>query len=367
MNTKVKQREEFIVNILYFSAIVAFIYLFFKYAFSLFSPFLVGLCIAIAIDPIIRFLNSKLKVTRAVWSIMLTLLTWFLISLLAFKVGEIIYDQAKNLLSYIQSINATEIMSNINKYIIGFAEDVAPNLVDPLKDLVNRLVSTVVTFSTDLLGNLTNFVLSLPNILILLVVSIISSIFISIDLLKIKSFLTKQIPARYKVDILESREFLNNKIFRIIRAYVIIICITFFELLAGFMLIDIEYAVLMAFLVSILDLLPIIGTATFLIPWAFVTMLGGNIPTGIGLIAIAVVVSVVREIIQPRIVGSQIGLSPLLTLISIYIGLKAFGLPGLFIAPITLIFIKNLNDSGRIKLWKSEENSEITDSEETDK
>ncbi|MDF2686954.1 MAG: sporulation integral rane protein YtvI, partial [Clostridia bacterium] len=181
------------------------------------------------------------------------------------------------------------------------------------------------------------------------------------DLPKIKSFLTKQIPARYKVDILESREFLYNKIFRIIRAYVIIICITFVELLLGFMLIGIEYAVLMAFLVSILDLLPIIGTSTFLIPWALVTMIGGDIKTGIGLIVIAVIVSVVREVIQPRIVGSQIGLTPLLTLISMYVGLKAFGLPGLLIAPILLIFIKNLNDSGRIKIWKSEDSPEITD------
>jgi sporulation integral membrane protein YtvI len=361
MNNKVKQRGDFLINILYFAAIVILVFLFFKYAFDLFSPFLVGLCIAIAIDPLIRFLNSKLKVNRVAWSVFLTLLTWSLLSFLVFKVGEIIYDQAKNLLNYIQDLNATSIMTDINKYVVNFVDGFAPNWVTPLKDLVSRLVSSVVTFATDLLGNLTNFLLSIPNLLIFLVVSIVSSVFISIDLPKIKSFLIKQIPARYKVDILESKEFLYNKIFRIVRAYVIIICITFAELLLGFMLIDIEYAVLMAFLVSVLDLLPIVGTSSFLIPWALVTMIGGDIKTGIGLIVIAVIVSVVREVIQPRIVGSQIGLTPLLTLISMYVGLKAFGLPGLFIAPISLIFIKNLNDSGRINLWKSEENPEITD------
>ena len=358
MPEKTEARKRFLINILFISAIVVIIYIFFKYVFSWIAPFVVGIVIAIALDPLIRLINKKLRVKRTPVAILITVLLWIIIGFIIFKIGEVVYNQALNLLEYINTLDPKSIVSDISKWITNQINDAAPELVKPVNDMLSQAASALVSFATSILQGLTGFLFKLPDILIFLVVSIMASIFISIDLPKIKTFFELQIPKKNRIDFIEARDFFQNKIFNLVRAYAIILTITFLELLVCFYLIGIQYAFLLAMLVALLDLLPIIGTSTFLVPWGIITMIGGDIKTGIWLIVIAVVVSVVREIIQPRIVGSQIGLSPLLTLLSMYVGLKIFGLIGMFIVPLLLIFLKNLNDSGKIRLWKTPENDE---------
>ena len=137
-------------------------------------------------------------------------------------------------------------------------------------------------------------------------------------------------------------------------AYMLIMTITFGELLLGLLFLRVDYAVLIALVVAVLDILPIIGTGTILIPWGIIEIIKANYALGAGILVLCAVISVVREVIEPRIVGSRLGLSPLLSLVLMYAGLKLFGVLGMFVVPLTMIYLKFLNDTDRIALWRSD-------------
>ncbi len=128
--------------------------------------------------------------------------------------------------------------------------------------------------------------------------------------------------------------------------------ITFIELSIGLSILRIENSIIIAFLISIFDILPVLGTGGIMIPWTIITALQGNIPMAFALLVVYLVVTIIRNIIEPKIVGSQIGLHPVVTLISMFVGAQLFGVIGLFGFPITLSLLRHLNDTGAIKLFK---------------
>ena len=139
-----------------------------------------------------------------------------------------------------------------------------------------------------------------------------------------------------------------------LRAYFFIIVITFSELYLGFLILDVEYAVGLALLIAVVDILPVLGTGTILIPWTLICFLKKDFYLGIGLAIMYLVIAVIRQIIEPRIVGRSIGLHPLVTLASMYVGLKLGGLLWLILLPVAVNVLKNLNEEGKIRLWKTE-------------
>lgn len=368
---KTKKRLGFLINSFYFVAIGALILLAFRIAIGWLIPFIIGFLFAIVLDPVIRFLSRKMKIKRTLWSIVLVLVIWGILALILFKIGQIVYDQAAGLLNALNTAPINQIYQNISGWLTDLIKNNLPSLYESIdakmiSDTVSSIGSELISVAQSILSGLTGFVMSLPDFLISLIVTIMASIFISIDYPNIRTFLAAQLSKRNRGNVLETKDFFKNKIFSIVRAYAIIITITFIELFIGFTIIGLNNALLMALLISLLDLLPIVGTATFLVPWGIIVIIQGDLLVGIGLIVIAIVVSVIREAIQPKIVGSQIGLNPLLTLLTMYVGLKVFGLLGMFLVPLTAIFLKNLNDTGRIHLWKTPDSEVIATVEKVD-
>ena len=130
-------------------------------------------------------------------------------------------------------------------------------------------------------------------------------------------------------------------------------CITFCELLLSFSILKLNYAVLLALLITIFDVLPLCRLQHGTDSLGVISIALGNISLGIGLLVTSIVIGIVRNTIEPKIVGKQIGLHPLIVLVSIYIGGKILGLIGIFIFPITIMFIKMLKEEGYIRGWKS--------------
>ena len=131
-----------------------------------------------------------------------------------------------------------------------------------------------------------------------------------------------------------------------------IITITFIELSIGLSIVRVENAITIALLIACVDILPVLGTGGIVIPWIFIELFKGNIPLAIGLTIIYVTITVVRNIIEPKIVGQQVGLHPIIMLVCIFIGARLFGFLGIFALPIMVIILKNLNDTGKIKILK---------------
>ena len=121
---------------------------------------------------------------------------------------------------------------------------------------------------------------------------------------------------------------------------------------AGMLLMRQEYALLLAALIALIDALPVFGTGTVLVPWAAVECLLGNVPKGAALLALFAVISVVRSVLEPKLVAPQAGLPPLASLAAMYVGFCAMGVAGMVLSPVLLLLVKQLHDGGYIRLWR---------------
>ena len=128
--------------------------------------------------------------------------------------------------------------------------------------------------------------------------------------------------------------------------------LTFLEVFLGLTLLRVDYALLIALVTAVVDILPVLGTGTVMIPWGIAMLVTGNYPLGVGLLILYAVITVVRQMLEPRVVGHQIGLYPLVTLMCMFIGTYLFGAVGLFGVPILVTLLVHLNASGDIHLFK---------------
>jgi predicted PurR-regulated permease PerM len=141
-----------------------------------------------------------------------------------------------------------------------------------------------------------------------------------------------------------------------IKAYAIIITITFCELGLGLSILTFlkvysgSYIFIIAALTAIIDIIPVLGTGTVLIPWALYNLISGNYSLAVGLLVIYACITVIRQIIEPKLVAAQLGIPAFLTIVSMFIGSQIFGVIGIFILPITIVMLKLLNDEGIIHI-----------------
>ena len=125
--------------------------------------------------------------------------------------------------------------------------------------------------------------------------------------------------------------------------------LTFVELFIGFLIWGVKKPLLIAFVIALVDILPILGLGIILVPWIIISLFQKNFFLAIGLGVLYLIITILRNVIEPKIVGKQIGLSPLVSLIAVYVGFRAFGVLGMFVLPIILIVIRDLIKSGTIK------------------
>jgi len=128
--------------------------------------------------------------------------------------------------------------------------------------------------------------------------------------------------------------------------------ITFIELAVGLSILRVDGALSVAVLIAFVDILPVFGTGTIVIPWGIIELLKGNTLFAIGLAILYVIITVVRNVLEPKLVGKQIGLHPLVMLICMYVGVKVFGFTDLFILPIIAVIMKYLYDNDKIHFFK---------------
>ena len=200
-----------------------------------------------------------------------------------------------------------------------------------------------------------------PSFIVSFVVTIIAACFTTSEYPYIIEFIKYQFPEGRRNDLAKAKNLLKTSLSKMGKAYLLIILITFAEMSLGLTVLRLtgifesNYIVIIAAITALLDILPVLGAGTILIPWAAYSFITGNVAMGIGLAVMYVIIFVVRQIIEPKLVAGQLGLSPIVTIAALYFGLKLFGVLGMFITPVFVIMLKLLNDEGIINLWKSPE------------
>jgi sporulation integral membrane protein YtvI len=212
----------------------------------------------------------------------------------------------------------------------------------------------ITSLLTSLASSLTGWISLIPNILLFLLVTVIALVYFAIDLEKINTRVRSFLPKSLSERLSGVREGFLQTSGKYIGAYLLLMLETFGILLVGFVILRIERAFSLALIVSVLDLLPIIGVGTVLVPWSIISFVTGDRLLGVGLLLLFVVNTVIRELTEPRIVGKSLDMHPLMTLAFIYVGYALFGLSGLVALPaLAMLFGAVFNNRHSAEVDKS--------------
>lgn len=341
-----------VVNIVLFLMGVVLVCLLVPRFLIFFMPFVVGWIIALIANPLVRFMEKRLKIVRKHSSMVIIIGTIALIvlggyGLIAWLAREI-YGFIGILPDLYESLLGDLEITGTN--LAGLSEKIPPELVEKLATIINSLteslgnvISTIGVPTVTAAGNIAK---NIPNILVNVIFTILSAYFFIAERDKIIQWGREHTPEelRSKWHFIAGR--FRSAVGGYFKAQFKIMGVVAVILLVGFFVLHIKYAILWAILVALLDFLPFFGTGTVLIPWAVLKVLSGNYKFAVGLIIIYLVSQLVRQLIQPKIVGDTIGLNPLSTMVFMYIGYKVGGIIAMIIAvPIGLIVI-NLYEAG---------------------
>ena len=353
-----EKKRKFIIDVLYVALILAIGYLLLRYALPLLSPFVVAFVIAYLLRRPIRFLARTLHMPKSLVAVLLVLLTYGLIGLVLVLAGIRVTATIGSLVDQIPAFYSSYVLPTLTSVTVWLEELLAgadPMVLNALDEIQNQLIQMLGQLVSSVSVWLTSFVsstaVSLPGLFIRILLMVISSFFVAIDYEKIVRFVLGVLHGRTRELVLQVKTYVVGTLFVCIWSYALIMFITFTELAIGLWIIGVERSTLIAMLIAIFDILPVLGTGGIMIPWSVLSLLGGDLTRGLSLLVLYLVITVIRNIIEPRIVGKQIGLHPVLTLMSMFVGTNLFGVVGLFGLPILLSLLRYLNEAGTISLY----------------
>ena len=366
-----EKRKKFIINFLYFAIIIAAIFFALQFALSLLFPFVAALFIAYILKHPINFIARKTKMPRKLAAILMVLIFYgtigtFLV-LASIRAFSIATDLVQRLPSIFR-IYVNPVLTDLFDQLEQALEQADPNILDTVDYLwsqfMQSLRSIVSNLSLTSMEAISNVASSLPMLFIKLLLMVISTFFIAMDYERLTGFCMRQLNGWARDIFLQVQKYVVGTLFVCIRSYALIMSITFMELFLGLSLFGVEYALLIALCIAVFDILPVLGTGGIMIPWAVITAILGDYPMALKLFGLYIFITIVRNIIEPKIVGSQIGLHPVVTLVSMFAGVQLFGVVGLFGFPIGLSLLMHLNRTGTIKIFKLTDEEESTSGEE---
>ena len=387
--TSTEKKKKFIINIVYTVILVALFYLFFKFAFGTILPILCAVVAAMILQKPVNFICKKTPLKRGLVSALAVLFGFAVVIsglvLLLIWVGS----EFKGFFQYvmIQFEDIPALVHKVEGYIanaIGFLpEKLETTVMDFVSEKLASLAAPTVTpddssmsidlsmLSTPLMG-IWNTAKQIPTTLVSIVVAIVACCFMTADFASVKRLVLGFFQPDTRTKIVRAKRLLFPSLGKMAKAYGIIITITFCELSLGLFLLklmgiyDSGYIFVIAILTAIIDIVPVLGTGTVLIPWAVVSLLNANYPMAIGLIIIYACITIIRQIIEPKLVAAQLGIPAFLTIVSMFIGSQIFGVIGIFILPITIVMLKLLNDEGIIHIFHYTDNEEVKAEEKVD-
>lgn len=350
-----ENRKRFIINVIYFVLLGGILLFVLKKFVPMFLPFLLGLLLAAILSPLAKLIANKCKIKQSYISILVLLCFYgMLTAVIAFSgsnIFEFLYGLAGKLPEYYAEVVAPQIQLLFEEIANGFPE-LQDEIVPIWTNIESTLQNEIMKVSTTLIGWGASWIVGFPVILIQFIFMVISSFFFIIDYDKIWEFVLRQFREEKRSMIVEVASSARTVVWKILRVYALMMTITFVELFIGFSILKFPMPMLLGFLVAIVDILPVLGTGTILIPWAMILCVIGKPGLGAGVFILYVVITVVRQSLEPRIIGQQVGLHPIVTLLCIFAGAQLIGVLGIFTFPVIATIIKKMNDEGTLRVFK---------------
>ncbi len=360
MNTE--KRKNFLINVLYFAVILSIIYVCFKFLSIYLMPFLIGMFACFIVQKPANVIAKKTKIPKSVLTIFFVVLTYAIVLIACVGIIYFLYTKILNFASAFVPVYLPILknaFSGINLKLAEIFKDLPQNILNTLNSLPSNILSAVAKNASTYLTNFGAYVIkSAPNLLITVVVTLVASCFIARDYEKVIKFIKMQLNKKTLDIVTNIKDIFQKNIFKVLRGYIIIMFITFIELSILLLILKKPNFAALAAIITIVDILPVLGTGTVLIPWSLYSLITGDIYGFIVLLLGYIIITVIRQFIEPKIIGQQLGLHPLVMLIALFVGLKIAGFAGMIMLPLSLIVITDLQKNGKISLWKTTETKE---------
>ncbi|MBO4445547.1 MAG: AI-2E family transporter [Clostridia bacterium] len=400
--TQVEKRKKFIIDVVYFVILLMFVAVFLKYAFYPLLPIFIALIIALVLQRPMKFLSRKLKVPKALVATVLVLVLMALLFLGVYAIGDRLLtegiDFVKHISEYVSDYDwIHDQVYGILDSLPGFMQDSLRDNVDELMNNLEILMSndpeiankeyTISISSFDFskiteklssgvstgVSGLVATAKQIPSILIAVIICIILSVFMTIEYDEIIGIIESMMNPESTEKFQAVRRVMKQSVGKLMKAYAVICSMTFIELSVGLFVLRAMgiykggYIVIIAIITALLDILPVLGIGTVMWPWMAFCLFSGDTKMLLGLFVIYAIITVVRHIIEPKLVSDTMELPAALTLSIMYIGLKFFGVLGMFAFILILYVVVALNREGVIHLTYEEREAEELPPPATDK
>ena len=336
------EKKKFIINFVYILTIFAIVFVLFKFLILYLFPFIIGFIIAYLVQKPAKYFARKTPLKKQACAAVLSVLSYIFVAMVLFAVIWGLLTNTNRFIGYITTLSNSfeDFLVKTNQYITKQSSKFGGNFQaafeQAINDYINGFTAKIIEF---LSTGVTNIIKNLPAIFLTTIITIVSSCYFAKDFDKFIKFFKGIISEKIYRNILMIKDIFSNSVIKLLIGYSKIMFITFIELLIGFLIIGVEHFFILAVMISLIDLLPIIGTGTILLPWAVISFLQDDFKFGIGVTVLYIVVCTARNFLEPKIIGQQIGINPLLTLITMFLGLKTVGVFGVIAFPVAFIVI----------------------------
>lgn len=393
----IERKRAAIINVAYYAMILVLIYLFAKYALWLFLPVIIAFIIAVLLQKPVNAITRKTPIKKGMASVFCVFCVLFIIIAIITGIGVSVVNYLKDFIAYLTALfeNTDVLIANIENWCL----DIVAKLPDAISGMLSKNISEIfdsiaimlsgegeqvtqevarsglnfnLSWITTPVASVVSTAKQLPTLLTSIIITLVASCFLTADYDSISSFLRQQMSEKTVRNFDRAKQILKSSFSKIVKAYCIIILVTFIELTIGLSalkligVLNTSYIVIIAMATAIIDIVPVLGTGTVIFPWALYSVIVGNYGLAIGLIIIYAVMAVIRQVIEPKLVAGQLGLPPFVTIIGMFIGLRLFGVLGMLIMPIVIIMLKLLNEEGILHLWKNNRDAESESEAETE-
>ena len=340
----IKDLKNFGIFLVIYTALFVLLYSTSSFTF----PFIIAFAIAFMIQPVTRFFRNKLKFRRNVPALLASIVVYLLIFALLALLFYSIISEAKQLLTNLSSADLDIVIKpfrNIINEIGVYFQNIDPAFIEKNSEQLSGLLDNSLDIVGKSLRTFLSIALSVPMWITVIFIVILSTYFFSRDMTSIKKSVLSIFSESGKKKFEEVWFHGIKMLTQYAKAYFFIYFLTFIQTLIGFSILGVKYAVILSIICAVADVIPVLGIGLIYLPLSLVYILSGNYFTGIGILILYALISVIRQIVEPKIVSTSLGIHPVTTLVAIFIGLKAFGFIGMVFLTFLIVFYKVFKSS----------------------
>ena len=353
-------KKSILIHAAYYGMIAGLAVLFIRYLLPPLAPFVAGFLFAWLLHKPAKALAKRMHMPYRLSAFALGIVLYAILFVVVVIAGAQVVSALEHFVPQIPVIYANQIVPFIAEAFDSLEtqmQDFDPAIVEVIdrasQELFSYLQKAISSISVAAVKLASAIITTMPSVILTVILMVVSTFFIVLDFEHIVEYVGSILPNRTRKTVTETVETGVGSVQKILGSYILIMCMSFCELSIGLLIMRIPYAVGIALLISVIDIMPVLGTGLVLIPWAIIAAVLGMYPTAIGVAMLYVIMLVVRNIVEPKLVGKQMGLHPVVTLICMFIGLEFFGILGLFGFPIALSLYFKMSRTRKERLQKA--------------